>query len=61
MHQTIMPCNKILVMDQGRIVQQGSPTQLIKEEGGKFQSLCKAAGDDEFQHLLSITEQASKA
>lgn len=55
-----MPCSKILVMDQGRIVQQGSPAELINEEG-KFQSLCKAAGEDEFQHLLSITEQASQA
>jgi hypothetical protein len=47
-------------MDQGRIVQQGSPTELIHEEGSKFQSLCKAAGEDEFRHLLSIAEQAEK-
>jgi ABC-type multidrug transport system fused ATPase/permease subunit len=53
-----MPCTKILVMDQGRIVQQGTPLELINEDGSKFQSLCKAAGEEEFRHLVSIAEQA---
>jgi hypothetical protein len=48
-------------MDQGRIVQQGAPIELINEEGGKFQRLCKAAGDEEFRHLLSIAEQRNLA
>jgi ABC-type multidrug transport system fused ATPase/permease subunit len=52
-----MPCTKILVMDQGRIVQQGTPLEIINEEGSKFQSLCKAAGEEEFRHLVSIAEQ----
>jgi ABC-type multidrug transport system ATPase subunit len=52
-----MPCTKILVMDQGRIVQQGSPYELINEEGGMFERLCKAAGEIEFQHLRSIADQ----
>ena len=54
-----MSCSKILVMDKGRMVQQGSPLELIKEEGGKFQSLCMAAGTDEYRHLLSLAEQQS--
>jgi len=60
-NQTIMPCNKILVMDRGRIVQQGSPIALINEEGSKFQSLCQAAGEEEFRHLVSLAEQAKAA
>lgn len=51
-----MPCSKILVMDQGRIVQQGSPMELIRENGGKFQSLCKAAGEEEYRHLQALAE-----
>lgn len=52
-----MPCSKILVMDQGRIVQHGSPFELIREDGGKFQGLCRAAGEDEYRHLQTLAEQ----
>lgn len=53
-----MPCSKILVMDQGNIVQQGSPHELIQEDGGKFQSLCKAAGDEEYRHLQNLAQDS---
>ena len=46
-------------MDKGQIVQQGTPLKLINEDGNKFQSLCKAAGEEEFQHLVSIAEQTN--
>ena len=55
-----MPCSKILVMDQGKLVQQGTPLELIKEEGGKFQSLCLAAGVEEFQHLVMLAEGTAR-
>jgi ABC-type proline/glycine betaine transport system ATPase subunit len=55
-----MPCSKILVMDKGCLVQQGSPHDLIREPGGKFESLCKAAGEEEFQHLLNLAGSASE-
>ena len=58
--QTIMPCSKILVMDKGRLVQQGSPIDLIKIDGGKFQTLCKAAGEEEYRHLLSLADSTSR-
>ena len=58
--QTIMPCSKILVMDKGNLVQQGSPLELIKVDGGKFQSLCLAAGAEEYRHLVSLAEQSAK-
>ncbi len=51
-----MSCDKILVMDKGTLIQQGTPVELIQQEG-KFQSLCQAAGQDEFRHLMSIAEQ----
>lgn len=58
-NQTIMPCSKILVMDKGHLIQQGSPLELIKQDRGKFQSLCKAAGMEEYQHLISLAEISS--
>ena len=54
--KTIMPCSKILVIDKGQLVQQGTPLELINEEGGKFLSLCMAEGTDESQHLVSLAE-----
>ncbi|WVN87012.1 uncharacterized protein L203_102188 [Cryptococcus depauperatus CBS 7841] len=54
--RTIMPCTKILVMDKGNLIQQGSPLELINQEGGRFQTLCLAAGLEEFEHLLELAE-----
>lgn len=58
--QTIMPCGHILVMDKGHLVQQGTPLELINEDGGKFQQLCMAAGTEEYRHLISLAEQNSR-
>lgn len=57
--RTIMPCDKILVMDRGRVVQQGTPLELIKTQGGRFESLCKAAGGEEYRHLMMLAEKYS--
>ncbi|TYJ54700.1 hypothetical protein B9479_004639 [Cryptococcus floricola] len=54
--RTIMPCSKILVMDKGNLIQQGSPFELIGQEG-RFQDLCKAAGPEEYEHLIGLAEQ----
>lgn len=51
-----MPCSKVLVMDEGRIVQQGSPLALIWDEG-KFREMCMAQGQEEFGQLLAIAEE----
>ncbi|OCF35103.1 ABC transporter ABCC.6 [Kwoniella heveanensis BCC8398] len=53
--RTIMPCSKILVMDKGRLIQQGSPIELINVEG-KFRDLCSAAGQEEYEHLRDLAE-----
>jgi hypothetical protein len=49
----------ILVMDKGNLVQQGSPVQLIREDG-KFQQLCMAAGAEEYRHLVALAEREAK-
>ncbi|WWC65638.1 uncharacterized protein I303_108258 [Kwoniella dejecticola CBS 10117] len=56
--RTIMPCSKILVMDKGQVIQQGSPVELIRLEG-KFKDLCLAAGPEEYEHLVSLAESHS--
>ncbi|WWC93054.1 uncharacterized protein L201_008018 [Kwoniella dendrophila CBS 6074] len=53
--RTIMPCSKILVMDKGELIQQGSPNELIHVEG-KFKNLCMAAGLEEYEHLIQLAE-----
>lgn len=55
--QTIMPCDLLLVMDGGQIVQQGTPLELINEEGGPFQSLCRAGCEEEYGHLRILAEK----
>jgi hypothetical protein len=46
-------------MDQGQVIQQGPPIELIKQKGRKFCNLCEAAGDEEYQHLLSLASHSS--
>ncbi|WVQ96554.1 hypothetical protein IAU59_003659 [Kwoniella sp. CBS 9459] len=53
--RTIMPCSKILVMDKGRLIQQGAPAYLINVEG-KFKDLCSAAGQEEYEHLQDLAD-----
>ena len=38
----VMECDKVLVMDKGQLVEEGSPRQLIKEESGRFKDLWAA-------------------
>lgn len=57
--QTIMPCSKILVMDKGNLVQEGSPLDLIRQNG-KFHELCMAGGADEYRHLVDMAELEAK-
>lgn len=46
-------------MDKGNLIQQGSPLELIKQDGSKFQQLCQAAGEGEYRHLTLLAEQAA--
>lgn len=42
---TIMDSDKILVMDDGKVVEFDSPSNLLKIQGGIFRSLVKASGN----------------
>ncbi|WVR08252.1 hypothetical protein IAU60_005299 [Kwoniella sp. DSM 27419] len=54
--RTIMPCSKLLVMDKGYLVQQGVPSDLIRQDG-KFKDLCMASGIDEYEHLVALADE----
>lgn len=51
-----MPCDKIIVMDKGRIVQFDTPSVLLDLGEGAFFDLCMAAGEQEFRQLRALTE-----
>jgi ABC-type multidrug transport system fused ATPase/permease subunit len=38
---TVMDADRVLVMSQGRIVQQGTPSELLAETGGQFHELVR--------------------
>jgi len=40
---TIMDCDKLLVLNAGRLVEQGSPAALARQQGGTFARLVRAA------------------
>ena len=41
---TIIDCDKIIVMDQGRVAECGTVEELLKVEGGKFRSMALESG-----------------
>ncbi|KDO33637.1 hypothetical protein SPRG_01607 [Saprolegnia parasitica CBS 223.65] len=44
--ETILHCDKILVLHQGRVVEYDTPTTLLAKDGGAFQGLMQQAGLD---------------
>jgi len=40
-----MDADKIMVLDAGKIVEFGKPSELLKIEGGKLKSLVDESGD----------------
>jgi ABC-type multidrug transport system fused ATPase/permease subunit len=42
---TVIGCNKIIVMDAGRVVENGAPAELLRIEGGRFRGMCEVSGD----------------
>ncbi|KAG8807550.1 hypothetical protein FRC17_004416 [Serendipita sp. 399] len=42
--QTIIDYDRVIVMDAGKIVENGPPSQLIRDPNGVFYSMCAKAG-----------------
>ncbi|CAD6568215.1 MAG: hypothetical protein TREMPRED_004364 [Tremellales sp. Tagirdzhanova-0007] len=43
---TVCGLDKILVLDQGRVVEFGTPWELIQKEEGMFRDLCRQSGEE---------------
>ncbi|RDX45542.1 P-loop containing nucleoside triphosphate hydrolase protein [Lentinus brumalis] len=56
--QTIMDSDKIMVLDAGRIVEFGKPSELLKNEKGMFRALVDESGDRE--KLYAMANAANK-
>jgi len=39
----LLDCDRIVVFDEGKIVEEGSPTDLIQQQNGIFYAMIKAA------------------
>ncbi|KIM46743.1 hypothetical protein M413DRAFT_63584 [Hebeloma cylindrosporum] len=52
--RTVIDYDRIMVMDEGQIVEFDSPGLLINNEGSRFHKLCKAAGIEEFAKLNAM-------
>ncbi|KAK7038087.1 multidrug resistance-associated ABC transporter protein [Favolaschia claudopus] len=51
--QSIMDSDKIMVLDAGRIVELGSPKQLLSIKGGKLRSLVDESGDKDALYAMA--------
>lgn len=54
---TIMECDKILVMEDGRVVEFEHPTKLIENKDGYFYSLVNQSGPDSVARLKTMLRE----
>ncbi|KAF8583290.1 P-loop containing nucleoside triphosphate hydrolase protein [Ramaria rubella] len=52
--RTVVDYNRVMLLDEGRIVELDSPTVLLSDPNSRFYSLCKATGKTEFAALKRI-------
>lgn len=61
--RTIIDFDKIVVLDQGRILEEGAPEDLLDlpDGEGRFKALCAAQGREEFDRLVSMARARNTA
>ncbi|KAJ8082867.1 hypothetical protein PM082_008724 [Marasmius tenuissimus] len=52
--RTVIDYDRIMLLDQGRIVEFDRPGKLLSQPSSKFHSLCKATGKEEFAMLKKL-------
>ncbi|KAF9031702.1 multidrug resistance-associated ABC transporter [Hymenopellis radicata] len=52
--RTVIDYDRVMLLDQGRIVEFGSPFALLGNSNSRFFALCKATGKDEFAVLKKM-------
>ncbi|GAA5957081.1 hypothetical protein JCM21900_000787 [Sporobolomyces salmonicolor] len=58
--RTIIDFDRILVLDKGHLIENGSPSDLIKDTTSRFHSLCRSGGKNEFRLLCRMSEGKTK-
>jgi ABC-type multidrug transport system fused ATPase/permease subunit len=54
--RTIVDCDKILVLDHGKVLEFGSPQNLLAEDDSAFRDLCRRSGEE--ATLLAMARKA---
>ncbi|CAI6333286.1 unnamed protein product [Periconia digitata] len=54
--QTIIDYDKVLVLDQGEVIEFGDPFDLVSKDGGSFRGMCEMSGE-----LDALVVEAKKA
>lgn len=57
---TVIDSDRILIIDDGKLIEFETPYTLITKETSMFCQMCKALGTDEFNRLLMISSVAYK-
>lgn len=52
--QTVMASDMVLVLDQGRVMEIGRPSELLLEQGGAFRALVDETGRQSSMHLTKM-------
>ncbi|WWC90401.1 uncharacterized protein L201_005336 [Kwoniella dendrophila CBS 6074] len=56
---TVCGLDKILVLDHGKVVEFGTPYELMQKENGSFRELCKQSGEE--VQLLELAKQVHES
>ena len=51
--------NRVMLLEEGKIVEFDTPANLLTDRDSKFYALCKAAGKEEFSTLKRLAGVAS--
>jgi ATP-binding cassette, subfamily C (CFTR/MRP), member 1 len=54
--RTIVGCDKILVLDHGKVLEFDSPQNLLADKGSSFSDLCRNSGEE--ATLWAMVEKA---
>jgi len=52
--RTVIDYNRVMILEEGRIVEFDSPAVLLADSSSRFHSLCKATGKEEFNMLKKL-------
>ncbi|RXW13458.1 hypothetical protein EST38_g12398 [Candolleomyces aberdarensis] len=52
--RTVIDYDRVMLLDQGRIIEFDKPSTLLSDSSSHFYALCKATGKEEFAHLQTM-------